>query len=272
MSGRTEPFEILLTSAGGHVTVPSWARSFSHSTLSALEVRSLGRLPAMTIVEAEDLGSVLRHRAFLQDLATLHAHDTNAKIVFTFRKQAPADVYATPRSFSRLLGFFARTCDVELAQGSSGTLLAVQEALARRTIQPQERSRPANAGAAPSEPLLGVKKILEATAALRSPKGRLDAARVAKALGLTVAELAGLLGRTRQAVSKTPDAESLQERLRSFERVVRLRTVLSDGDFRGWLNLANAQLDGHSPLYVIRRRRVTAVADLVEDMLTGAST
>jgi len=93
---------------------------------------------------------------------------------------------------------------------------------------------------------------------------------VASVFGLSVAELAALIGRTRQTASKTPDADSLQPLLQPFERVARVRAVLSQNDFRKWLHLANDELDGRTPLEAIRHGKVAVVADLVEDMLTGS--
>jgi len=68
--------------------------------------------------------------------------------------------------------------------------------------------------------------------------------------------------------SKTPDAASLQPLLQPFERIARLRTVLDSDDFRRWRNLAKDELDGQTPLDLIRSGKVAVVAELVEDMLT----
>jgi hypothetical protein len=46
--------------------------------------------------------------------------------------------------------------------------------------------------------------------------------------------------------------------------------VLSERDFRSWLNMANEQLDGRTPIDVIRGGQAGVVADLAEDMLTGS--
>ena len=80
-------------------------------------------------------------------------------------------------------------------------------------------------------------------------------------------------GRTRQTVSKTPDADSLQDGLAAFEQVARLRTVLAPDAFVKWLRMPNAQLDGTKPLDLLATgRERTIVAGLVEDMLTGMLT
>jgi len=54
---------------------------------------------------------------------------------------------------------------------------------------------------------------------LRVANGNLSAVLVAEAFGLSINELAGSLGRSRQALGKTPDADSIQNQLAFFERV-----------------------------------------------------
>jgi hypothetical protein len=53
-----------------------------------------------------------------------------------------------------------------------------------------------------------VKSVLAATANLREANGNLSAARVTKLFGVSASQLTGWLRRTKQAVSKTPDADS----------------------------------------------------------------
>ena len=115
-----------------------------------------------------------------------------------------------------------------------------------------------------------MKAVLESTSDLREENGNLSAARVAKVFGVSLGQLAGWFGRTKQALSKTPDADSLQEALGYFERVARLR-MISDGDanFRKWLRTCHELLDNVSPLELLAKREWQAVADYVEDILTG---
>jgi hypothetical protein len=71
--------------------------------------------------------------------------------------------------------------------------------------------------------------------------------------------------------NKTPDADSLQNALSYFERIARLRTALSDdAEFRKWLRMPHAEMNGETPLRWIERKRWQALADLVDDTLTGA--
>ena len=122
------------------------------------------------------------------------------------------------------------------------------------------------------DPLGRLKSVIAATADLRATSGRLSARRVAEAFGLTLAQLAAAIGKARQTVWKTDDAEALQPRLFAFERTARLRTVLPESDFRSWLNMPNEQLDDRTPIELIRNGEADTVAELAEDMLTGSPT
>jgi hypothetical protein len=113
-------------------------------------------------------------------------------------------------------------------------------------------------------------KVIEATEDLRTTGGNLSAEAVAEAFGISTNQLAGWLGRSRQTVSKTPDAESLQDELEYFERVARLRAALPKPGFLKWLRMPNSELDGKKPLELLGNGERQAVADLVDDMLTGA--
>ena len=121
--------------------------------------------------------------------------------------------------------------------------------------------------------LAQLQALVEATGDLRASNGKLSADAVAHAFGVSINQLASWLGRTRQAVSKTPEADSLQDGLAAFEQVARLRTVLVPDAFRKWLRMPNGQLDGAKPLDLLATGRGRPiVAGLVEDMLTGMPT
>lgn len=115
-----------------------------------------------------------------------------------------------------------------------------------------------------------VQELLKATEDLRVENGKLSATAIARAFGVSVNELAGWLGRSRQAVTKTPDADSLQSELAYFERVARLRAVVKKDGFLKWLQMPNAQLDNQKPLDLLAGEGRQIVVDLVDDMLTGA--
>jgi hypothetical protein len=148
----------------------------------------------------------------------------------------------------------------EVLRGSDAAAKSKRAAeVAPREVLPARRS-----------PLDKVKAVMEATADLREANGKLSAARVAKVFGVSLSQLAGWLGRTKQAVSKTPDADSLQDALGYFERVARLRMVLKDaGSFRKWLRTPHPEVVGKNPLELLDRGEWQALADFVDDILSG---
>lgn len=117
-----------------------------------------------------------------------------------------------------------------------------------------------------------MQKVLASTKDLRTQRGRLSAKLIADLYDLSQAELARWLGKQKQATFKTPDADSLQNSLEYFERIARLRTELSDDDFRKWLRMPNELLDDTPPLELIAQGKWQLVADLVADMITGSPT
>ncbi len=115
-----------------------------------------------------------------------------------------------------------------------------------------------------------VQRVVRATEDLRVSGGNLSAGAIAAAFGVSLSQLAGWLDRKRQTVSKTPDADSLQDELAYFERVARLRAVLPKHRFLKWLRMPNPELDQKKPLDLLASGERQVVTDLVEDMLTGA--
>jgi hypothetical protein len=257
------PPDVLVTTPGGRVSVPSWVRQHAPTTLAGDRLGRLRRLPAITVVEAAGPIAVLRQTSFLKTLAGRHAQTPGgAKVLFYFHgSKAPTRT----ADLADLLQFFDRYDDVEFARGAEQGSFAFQEAVAKLA---RGQGAPASA---PGDPFGEVGMVLAATRDLRAPSGRLSARRVAAAFGLPVAELARLLGRSRQAVAKTDDAESMQAALATWARIARLRAVLAAADFRAWLSTPNELLAGGSPLDVVRAGEVAAVADLAEDMLSGSS-
>jgi hypothetical protein len=127
-----------------------------------------------------------------------------------------------------------------------------------------------NHPAAPLPAAVASKIMLPATADLREANGNLSAKRIAEAFDVKLTQLADWLGRSKQALSKTPDADSLQRLLGPFEQIAAVRTALGDTvAFRKWLRSPHRVLQNKAPLDWIARGRVRAVAEFAEDMLTG---
>jgi hypothetical protein len=258
----------MVTTPTGEATIPAALRRYRPTLARPSELQRLRRLPELTVVWTQGIDALLSHPTFLRTLAErLTATPAPAKIVFLFQtKSREASERKTAQKLVELFGYFSRPFDLEVAQGIQAGEDAFNEAVAKIAATRQlAAERPERA-----DHLAELKKIIEATADLRANSGKLSAENVASVFGLSVAELAALVGRTRQTTSKTPDADSLQPLLQPFERVARVRAVLSQDDFRKWLHLATDELDGRTPLASIRQGKVAAVADLVEDMLTGS--
>lgn len=154
-------------------------------------------------------------------------------------------------------------------------LLRVDEVLRSATVAGRGSRKAVALDVAPprKSPLDKVKAVVDATADLREANGNLSAARIAKVFGVSLSQLAGCLGRSKQAVSKTPDADSLQEALGYLERVARLRLVAgSDAEFRKWLRMPNDTLGNRTPLDLLAAGQWQAMADKVDDILTGMPT
>ena len=123
-----------------------------------------------------------------------------------------------------------------------------------------------------TSPLDRVKSIMAASSDLRVQNGNLSSEAIARLYGISMNMLATWLGRSRQALNKTPDADSLQNDLGFFERIARLRTALDgDAEFRKWLRMPNPELNHETPLRWIELKRWQPLADFVNDMLTGAT-
>jgi Protein of unknown function (DUF2384) len=114
-----------------------------------------------------------------------------------------------------------------------------------------------------------MQKVLDTTKDLRSDRGNLSAKLISDLYEIPTTQLARWLGKTKQTLFKTPDADSVQAGLEYFERIARLRVAVSDADFRKWLKTANPLLDDKTPLELIFSRKGQVVADLVADMITG---
>jgi transcriptional regulator with XRE-family HTH domain len=256
--------KILLTGPAQRNSVPHWMRRFSPRVVATENVRSLSRLPELTVVRAEAPAAILALQPFLKSLATrIRQTPRPAKILFVFDA---TDSVVDPAKLFEVLTFFDRPADIEFVRLPGDVHFRLDEAVAKIWAE-QEAERDPNA-----DPLSRIKSVIAATADLRMASGRLSAQKVARAFGLSLAELASLLGRSRQAVSKTGDAESLQPGLAPFERIARLGAALSRSNFLRWLRMPNEQLEGRSPLEAIRDGSVTVIADLAEDMLTGNAT
>ena len=100
---------------------------------------------------------------------------------------------------------------------------------------------------------------------------RLDATRIASALGTKLRPLTTALGLSYKAVHRAPDAPAYQAALRPVARILEmLRDTYQHPEYvRAWLNQPRADLEGDSPLAVILEGEVDAVVSLLEGVQLG---
>jgi hypothetical protein len=113
---------------------------------------------------------------------------------------------------------------------------------------------------------------IEPVNALHDPEtGRVDAGRVAAYLGVPLAFMAKALGRNYSTVAKTPAAESLQESLYDFKRVIEvLHYVYNDPtSVRIWMNSPHPDLSLKSPREVAEGGKISVVREMLDSMLSG---
>jgi hypothetical protein len=126
----------------------------------------------------------------------------------------------------------------------------------------------------PAERVVRASELVEVDApALRDWKtGRLDAGRIAAALGVPVSRLAAVAGVTQQALSRRPDSPGAQAGLQPVARVIAaLGELLPAGHTQMWLNTPLRKLGGETPLAMILGGRADKLARIMERALDGGS-
>lgn len=251
---------------GERGVIPKWASKMKSERVAAETLTSA--MPfGVWVLQATDSKDLDRHKLVVERLSERIAKsDFHVELVFhlaaapTQSDRRFSNYLATYRLFPSLAG------RMEVALGEKDLIPRVYEAMAKYLTALESRRKRL-------DPLCAALEVHETRSALISPKtGRLDAARIANALGMSVAKLAKLVGKTRGTVTKTPDAPALQEKLRPYERILRLKARLTDEKLLAWLEAPNRHLDDRSPRSLIEDGRAEVVADLVEDALTGQPT
>ena len=244
----------------------------------ALEIADLERrdsLPEVTVVIASDIRSWGELYSVADALAAKQDRSTNpAYLIFSFPHHGSQKLRLGKATLNKFLSRFRDPERVQIRMNPSVEGLREAVAAIGPTIDllrsgPFERSTKKE----PEPSMLDkMNRVLEATKDVRTSSGKLSAELLAALYGVTSAELARWLGRTKQSISKTPDADSLQADLEYFERIARLRVGWSDEDFRKWLRMPNKLLDEETPIGLIAKGKWQLVADFVADMVTGNPT
>lgn len=251
---------------GGQGVIPKWASKMNAVRFAAETLGSASPY-GVWVLQAADFKDLDRHKTVVKQLSERITR-TDSHVEFVLHLVAAAtrpeccfsDYLDTYRLFPTLAG------RMEVALGKDELMHRVYEAMAKYIAASESRSMR-------QDPLSSALEIQETRSALVSPKtGRLDAVKIADALGMSASKLARLLGKLRATVTKTPDSPALQEKLRPYERILRLKARLPDDKLLAWLEAPNRHLDDQTPRSFIEDGRAEVVADLVEDALTGQPT
>jgi predicted transcriptional regulator len=255
--------QIVITGPEVRASLPRWAKDFNATIDPLSEFTQRSALPPVTLISASSPRRLLDTTALVRHLSERISESRQFSVVlFLFHKtveRARADQVELLQSLPRSL-----LVDVDLTFGRDSVESSLHEALAKYLAWSDTAEAPG------LDSLATATKALAATHDLRSGSGKLSAKKVAAAFGVTQSKVAQWMGRSRQSISKTPEAEDLQKPLATLERIARLRAVITDAQFRAWLNMENAELGDERPLDLIAAGRARVVAELVEDMLTGS--
>jgi len=262
--------EIVFLTQAANAKPPDSLIEHDVRTIPFAGARQLRKIAPITIVDARDPHQLNAWKEIARLFARKSSPDQFHRLVLLLAGNRDID----PADARSLIAPFARTDCVEFSfdDAIGGLIDSIHlkwRILAHQDMIHADAPRPA---APRPSPLDGVKAIIASSRALRTAGGKLSADMIAKLYGISISKLAQWIGRSRQAMAKTPDADSLQNHLGYFERVARLRTVTSDTGFRKWLRIPNAQLDGARPLDLMAGDERQIVVDLVDDILTGSPT
>jgi hypothetical protein len=182
----------LVTTPTGETTIPAPLRRYRPKFARPSEIKGLRRLPELTVVWTREIDALLSHRSFLRTLAErLTATPEPSKIVFLFQmKKRKASERETAQKLVELFAYFTRPVDLEVAQGIQAGEDAFNEAVAKIVATRHLSSKRIER----ADHLSELKKVIEATNDLRAQSGKLSANKVASVFGLSVAELAALVG------------------------------------------------------------------------------
>ncbi len=158
--------------------------------------------------------------------------------------------------------------DFVLDTDDPGELRLRANRLLARNLEP-EKARQEDAEVTP----LALSSVLQHTVPhLHAENGRLDARAVSAIYAVPLAALARALGRSEQAVHKTPTAAGIQPALRVYERIAALllRLTGSETGLRAWMQSSNPELEEETPLNLLLNGEGEVVVNLLVDVLQGA--
>ncbi len=244
-------------------------RKWHVSELTFEDTRSLRALPDFTWLDLGSRPEVAACKTIIRRFAALQA--TTPKHVSVF---ISGTAHRT-QTHDALVNFILRTfqdpstLEIDL-KGEPDVRAALRKFIVLRNSIAHRAPMPAtSAPAAAVAPAVHVPN-----ADLRSERGRLSIKLIAELFGMDVIEVGRAIGRDNKAtLSKTPDAEALQELLKPFSDIALLRAPgFGNEQFRKWLNTPNEHMRNRAPMDWIRDGRATDVGAFVYNMLTGQPT
>jgi hypothetical protein len=247
---------VIFTSLHKEGSVPVWAIKLGAGRSTFIKASTSSGNPKVIVIREKSPKSYIAQGSFLlKTVSDLSTRSPSSRIV----ADVGQDDYDLDTITSVMHAFPPKYGNrLDLAFGSSQLRAAVLNALAKVEL---ERSLP--------DPLGEVRKVAAVTKDLRNDEGRLSADLVAGVFGISDAELARHLGKTRQALHKNPATGLMQRALRPYERIARIRAALSQTEFMAWLGRPIRDLDDMTPLDAIASGHAEAVADYAEDALLG---
>jgi len=254
MSNTAEP-DLIFTRLNQRGSIPRWVGKHGASRGVFSKAIQLDIDDNVIVIRERSVKSYVKNKAQIQDWFVKYEPKA-IQAQYVLCVEFPGD--DKKHTTKELMDVFPRAYidHMEIALGPESLEGSVWEAVEKMS----RRNR---------DPLRESSRVAIAVEGLRSESGRLSATKVAEELGISVAELAKYLGSSRQAVSKTPDAKTLQLKLRPYERIIQLRSTLSKTKFKNWINHGFPDLDGLSPLELIAEGKVAVVADFAEDAILG---
>jgi transcriptional regulator with XRE-family HTH domain len=106
---------------------------------------------------------------------------------------------------------------------------------------------------------------------IHNEHGDIEVTELATLLSVTQSQLARMLGVSRQLLSQSPHAETVQRGLRRLEYLfARLRNLTgSPRNARIWLKMGHPDFEGIAPLELLEQGHIEAIEDLILAIETG---
>lgn len=240
------------------------------ATLGFDAISKLSNLPDFTWLDFGTQTHQAKTKTLLKTFAEMKAAAGYPACVFISGK-AP-NVATHDRFVEYILRTFPNPTDVQIdLVGKPDIRAAVARYMAVREAMAEQKRVPVAAESVASSTAPHALRVPNPD--LRTARGNLSIKLIAHLFMIPMVEIGRLIGRgNRATLSKTPDADALQELLTPFNDIAAIRyAVPGDDEFRKWLRAPNDNMLGKTPLQMIQQGRTRDVAGFVHGALTGQS-